>query len=94
MRLIVVMTAALLLAGCDSASGWLGETDSDAFPPDRPAAMSVASADDAGKPLDRVCDDAARARSNDVANQGFDDAVVQTVYQQTYADCAKWETRH
>lgn len=94
MRILVVAAAALSLTGCSSVvDGWLGNSDAAAFPPDRPVVASAVSAAPGTPAQQASCAEAAQARSGDAAVQGFDETVVQTVYNATYADCLKWAVR-
>ena len=90
MRTILLMAAALLLAGCSDVGlddVW-GSAPSEALP-DKPLVAS-ASVEPAAI---EICNEAAQARSTDAARQGFDETVQRTVYNDTYADCVAWAQR-
>lgn len=88
--MILLIAAALLLAGCSDIGldGVWGSAPSEVFP-DKP---SVASASVEPAALE-ICGEAAQDRSTDAARQGFDDTVQRTVYHDTYTDCLAWVQR-
>lgn len=87
--IVLVAAASLLLAGCESiGSYWDGSSDPS---PASPAVVVASAAPPAAREL--ICRDTALKRAGDAAAQDFDEAVQQAVYQGTYADCLKWDSR-
>jgi len=90
MRFILVIAAALPLAACGSVNGWIGGAGDPVYPPGGPVVARTAPA---ASPFAAKCTETAQARSSDAAGQGFGDTVVQSVYQETYANCMEWSAR-
>jgi hypothetical protein len=93
-RLIAAFAALLLLAGCESDDDFWQQTQStvsDAWPFGSQDATATAAA---ATPVNARCAAVAYARKADARANGFDDEMVDQVYQRTYAECFAWERDH
>lgn len=93
LRTIIVLAAALVLAGC--------ETDEDFWRPYhyvmnevRPAPARAALAQRNANPIDAHCRAVARQRAADAGANGYSLEMENTIYAGTYKDCVSWDTAH
>ena len=99
LRKAILLTSALLLAGCTDAD-WAHVLSSDApaaaYPPAMPSPAAAAnySAYIAAPSVTKKCNDVAAQRMIDASSQGFDETVQQQVHDKTYADCMDWNANH
>ena len=99
-RILILVSAALLLAGCTDAD-WShimptgGSSAANEFPPDEaPGPTTISTHPKPQNPsTEEKCRRVARERSDDALTQGFDETVQQQVHDATYSDCITWAVR-
>ena len=92
-RIIAAFVALLLLAGCESDDDFWAPTRSivDSAWPSETSDTTTAAAT---APPNERCMAVAYARKADAKANGFDDVMLDEVYNRTYAECATWDRDH
>jgi hypothetical protein len=92
LRLLFVSAAILLLAGCDTDSGWRPHSDSATDEPR--SAKPIRNAAKLANPNDSHCREIATQRADDAKDNRFNAEIQNLIYRGTYKDCIAWSAQH
>jgi hypothetical protein len=105
-RPIIFLVVAVLLAGCETESGWIPHAEKPDSPPPPSAASvetaplqappqrSAASAETTSPEQVARCHSVARQRAADARANGFSLEMEHAIFEGTLKDCLSWDAEH